>query len=440
MRYTLHVTQLKFRSSMLTQNYITKIEGHGKLKIDFDNNTAKLIVDEGERLFEGLVLGRPYQDIPFIVSRICGICPTSHYLASIKALESALKIVPNHTSVELRKVLLLGQIAQSHILHTFFLALPDYTNVKNVSDLAKKMPAEFSLALKIKSTADQVIKVIGGRAIHPVTPTIGGFYKLPNRSQLVTLRDKLEDNLPGILNLAKFFAGLNYPNHYCENEYLAFQKDDEYAFYDGIVMSSGGHGFEPKKYKEYIKEVVKNYSSAKFATIYGKEFMVGALARVFLHPEKLQKKAANMLNDYFPGHNFPSHNSFHNIFAQIIEILHCFEEMINILNRTIKYGLEESSIVSHTRCVKFDHIGCVAEGIGAIEAPRGTLYHYYKIDKNGLIIDCDIVTPTVQNLSNLEKNTNKLMDNTKNLPQKKREQLIEMLIRAYDPCITCSVH
>jgi len=418
---------------MLTPNYITKIEGHGKLNIDFEKNKAKLIIDEGERLFEGLVLGRPYSDIPFIVSRICGVCPTAHYLTSIKALENAFEITPSKTTIILRKILLLGQIAQSHILHTVFLALPDYINVDNISDIAQKCPAEFAAALKIKTVSDKVVEIIGGRPVHPVTPTVGGFTQYPDKKKLAELRDDLQNNLQNVIDLVNFFAQLRYPKLIRETKYLAMDNDSEYAFYEGDIASNQGYSFKVEKYKNQIQESVRATSTAKFAKHLGSNFMVGALARISLHPHRLNPLARQKLDTFFASDNFPSCNSFHNNFAQIIELLHSFEEMIALLNKVIKAGLGEAKINPITRKKS-------GEGFGAIEAPRGTLYHYYKIDKKGLIIDCDIITPTVQNLFNLEGDANKLLEITGAQNNKKRGKLLEMLVRAYDPCITCSVH
>ena len=156
-------------------------------------------------MFEGLVIGRPYYEIPFIVSRICGVCPVSHYLASIKALENAFDISVNNTSIIFRKILLLGQIAQSHILHAVFLALADYIGVDNISQIAKKCPAEFANALKIKKTSDKIVEVIGGRSVHPDSPIVGGFIKYPLKTELAKLRDEIFDSVNSINNLIKFF-------------------------------------------------------------------------------------------------------------------------------------------------------------------------------------------------------------------------------------------
>lgn len=414
---------------MLTPDYISKIEGHGNLNIDFKRNRANLVIDEGERLFEGLVLGRSYEDIPFIVSRICGVCPVSHYLSSIKAIEAAFKIVPSETSIDLRKILLLGQIAQSHILHTVFLALPDYFNLDSIMELSKKYPDIFSAALKIKTISDEVVKIVGGRAVHPITPTIGGFTKYPMKNELEELRKKLKSTMKDAEVIVNTFSKVKYFNYSRETEYLTMNSVSEYAFYEGDIVSNKGHSFTADKYKEQITETIKFNSTAKFAKRDGKGFMVGALARISNHPQTLAKNAKRYLDDFFPSDHFPSYNPYHNNFAQAIEIMHCFEEMIILLDKFI--GTNQS---------KIDYKIKAGTGVGAIEAPRGTLYHYYEIDKSGIITDCDIITPTVQNLTNLEEDAVWLLKSTNPLPNKKRGELLDKLIRAYDPCITCSVH
>jgi coenzyme F420-reducing hydrogenase alpha subunit len=196
-------------------DYITKIEGHGNLKIDFRKNKAELHIEEGERLFEGILIGRNYKDAPFIVSRICGICPVAHYLASILAIEKAFGVVNNETTINLRKLLLCAQIIQSHNLHLFFLALPDYLNLNSSLELIEKNPAEFHLSLNIKRTMDEVAQIIGGRLVHPVNPIIGGFAKLPTKKQLAKIKNNLEETIDEVEDVVKLFTNLDYPKFSC---------------------------------------------------------------------------------------------------------------------------------------------------------------------------------------------------------------------------------
>lgn len=415
---------------MVNEDYVAKIEGHGKLKINFDDNIAKLEVDEGERFFEALVLGRSFRDVPFIVSRICGVCPTAHYLASIKALEDAMGVTPPGNAIILRNILLMAQISQSHILHAFFLALPDYIGVDNIFAISKKYPSEFKIALKIKKLSDKIVEIVGGRAVHPTTPTVGGFHQYPEKKILQTLKKEINNTLNELNILIDFFAKLHYPELYNETQYLTLSHS-QFPYYDGLVITNGNAKFLPKNYKKEIQEEVVKNSSAKVARFKGKPLMVGAIARLSINKDGLNNHALKRLNKFFDHKEFPSYNPFHNNFLQVVEIMHSFEEIIKLID---SLNFIDSLPAKSSFRIKS------GEGVGAIEAPRGTLYHYYKLDRNGIVMDCDIITPTVQNLANLEIDAKKLLAQTKSLSNKKRSQLLEMLVRAYDPCLTCSVH
>ncbi len=412
----------------LESNLITKIEGHGSLSIDFKKSKSKLSIVEGERLFEALLLGRNYTDAFYITPRICGVCPTVHMITSIKALEKSLGIKVSESTVLLRKILLCGQNIQSHTLHLFFLALPDYLGLPSALAVAEKSPAEFKVALNLKRLGDEIVKTIGGRIVHPLTPTVGGFTKVPERNTLKNLREDLFERIPDAQKTIEIFKKLNYPKMKNETEFLALESREGYGFYSGLVSSNKGNSFDPRDYKKEIIEVIKSYSTAKFSEYKGKGFMVGALARVNINGENLHPRAKKA---FYNSKIFPSSNPFYNNLAQAVEILHFIEEAIKCLDKLLAQKID-NSIVKYK--VKPGY------GVGVCEAPRGILYHTYEIDKNGKIIGCDIITPTAQNLTSIEESANILLKNNSKLSNKKRQKEIEMLIRAYDPCITCSVH
>ena len=418
-------------------NYITKIEGHGKLNINFAKNTAVLEIDEGERLFEGLLLGRNFSDGPYLTARICGICPTAHHLASTKAIEDALDIMPSESTIILRKIMLLAQIFQSHNLHLFFLALPDYYRLDSSLDIAKKFPMEFAIVLRLKQLADEILKTIGGRAVHPITPAIGGFAKKISLSKLSDIRNKINQSIDEAENLISIFENLDYPKFENPSEYLALSglgtKNTTYPLYSGKIISSDYHWSNDNDFNKIFKEEIKPHSTAKFAYRDDKSQMVGALARLIINHESLNPLAKNRLKkakiDIF------AQNPFYNNFAQSIEILNCLEEIKNLIEQFLR---TPQDVMPKKFKIK------AGIGVGVIEAPRGILYHYYEIDENGKIKDINIITPTVLNLANLEKDAQKLILNHVNqdeiLSKVERVREIEMLIRAYDPCITCSVH
>jgi len=400
---------------MITQNFIAKIEGHGELIVDFKNERARLAVHEGERLFEGILVGRTAQEAYWITPRICGVCPVAHNLASLAAIENAYGIEVNETTRLLRLLMKCGQNLQSHILHLFFLALPDYLGVDSGFELEKKNPNVFKNALILKDIADKIIYTVGGRNVHPTTTTMGGFNKIPSKNDLQKLLKFLEKTA----KTAKWAAELS-----CKLEYPALNTDLELvAKKNDKIISNKNETISVKNYKENISEEVKNYSTAKFGKFNNREIMVGALARIAL--SKNSKKIAKKY-----GLNF--NNPFHNIPAQLIEILKYHNLAVKITKKLLIIEMN-SEIIKPS-------LNPLLEGIGAIEAPRGGLYHEIHLNEKGVITYANIITPTVQNLSSIEKSANDLLCQTKNKTEEERKKLLIMLIRAYDPCLSCSTH
>lgn len=410
-------------------DYVNKIEGHGILYINFKKEKTRFEISGGERLFEGLVLEKSAEKIPFIVSRICGICPTVHYLTAIKALEKILDIEPSPSTILLRKLMLSAQIIQSHNLHLFFLVLPDYLKLKKDEAFPEKYPTEFHIALNIKRIADRVLTVVGGRSIHPINPVLGGFSKQITHGQLSDLKFELENTIDEAEYTIELFSKIKYPELKNPTTYLALSSKNEYEIYDGFITSNKKKSFQPSQYQAKLKEKIIPNSSAKVAYLNGKAVMTGALARLNLAVGKLNTKAAAKFKN--SKINLKNFNSFNNIPAQAIEILHFIEESIKIIDQLQKTKIDIEPGPYKLRAGK---------GAGAAEAPRGTLYHYYETNSKGQIIKADILVPTGQSLSNLEKDTQALLKISKGQSQKEKEKIIEQLIRAYDPCLTCSVH
>ncbi len=447
----------------ILDKYICKIEGHGYLKLDYSAAKVQLVVDEGERLFEKLLVGRPYSDAPFITARICGVCPTAHTLASISALENAFQVEVNKDIEHLRRILLAGQIIQSHALHFFFLAAPDYIGLDNALEIADKKPAVFKMALALKEIGDDIVRTIGGRQVHPVTPTVGGFNKKFDRKTLADLKKRVDANMHfavETLDLAQRFKypGDNFqfsihnfqtnPNNQSLNnkkspdsgqarmtgwrpsQYFALTNGINYDVIGGKITSTERVKADVQDYSLNIREKVVAHSTAKHATHNKESFMVGALSRVNLQTKFLNPKAKTAVSK-FKKVKLPSTNPFHINLAQAIEIVHFMEECSKLFGVMID-GKEP--------ILKMPYRARKSEAAGAIEAPRGTLYHWYAVDDKGIIQNCDIITPTVQNLANVERDAEFILENTKKLPEDERYRLLEMLVRAYDPCITCSVH
>jgi len=399
---------------MISNNFIAKIEGHGSLKVEWEKNSVKLHVDEGERLFEGILVGRTAEEAHWITPRICGVCPIAHNLASLAAIENALGIEISETSQLLRDLMKCGQMIQSHVLHLFFLALPDYIGLDRGTELAKKDKKSFAKALALKEMADEIAYLVAGRNVHPTTTTIGGFHKIPTKKGLEKLLEKIKETEENAEWAVKFFSELKYPELKVDLELVA-QKD-------GKIVSNKKGEASINDYKQNLEEELRGYSTAKFGKFQGREIMVGALARL----ANVEHRVSNILDFRNPFHNNP---------AQAIEILEFTkqaEEIIEKLLNNYEDGLRSGELRSPS--------SGTGNGIGVIEAPRGGLYHEIHLDEKGIITYANIITPTVQNLTSIEKSAQALLEQTQNLKKKQRGRLLTMLVRAYDPCITCSVH
>lgn len=416
---------------MIQDKFIAKIEGHGSLTVDWKKNSVKLNVHEGERLFEGILVGRKAEEAYWITPRICGVCPVAHNLASLKAIEAALGIEVTDTTVLLRRLMMAGQIIQSHMLHLYFLSLPDYLGIDSAIELAKKNPLVLNNALALKKVSDYIVYVVGGRSIHPTTTVAGGFLKMPTKQSLKKLAKEVDNMAEAALATVELCASLKYPEIETEIEFVSQVSDselaEEFTVYGVSHIVSNLEGkHEIKQYKKIIEEEIRSYSTAKFGRYQGREMLVGALARLAVQPNGLSPQAKKYLTKV----NFK--NPYHNNLAQGIEILHFQQEAKQIIAQLLNLKLN-SKIVQPSKNPPL-------KGIGAVEAPRGGLYHEIHLDQKGIITYANIITPTVQNLTSMEKSAKAVLEQTKNMTKKERERLLNMLVRAYDPCITCSVH
>lgn len=415
-------------------NHIAKIEGHTGFMakiVKGDIKSAKLEVQEGIRLIEGILIARHFKDMPIIAQRICGICPVVHNLTCIQAIEKALKIEVSIETINLRKLLEWAQIIHSHGLHLFFLSLGDFLDIENDLVLTKKYPKETKKIIQIREFGLELIKIIGGRAIHPLTNEPGGFKKIPSLFEIQKLIKKGEKALSLSLELGEFFSKINIPIFSKISEYVCLKKKGEYAIYDGDIVSNKGLRVPLKKFENNFHEFQKPREIIKRVQSNGKNnYMVGAIARVNNQPDELLPKAKK----YFKSldYELPDYNPFHNVLYQMVEIIHFIEESIKML-----YVLTDSNLGNAlTKKYKIQK----GTGIGAIEAPRGTLYYHVNIGSNGYIKKVNIITPTAQFLSHLEDNARIYLSQILNLTDKEREKKLRALIRAYDPCVSCAVH
>jgi coenzyme F420-reducing hydrogenase alpha subunit len=412
-------------------NHIDKIEGHLGFEASLYNgkiNEAFTDVLEGARMIEGMVRGRPYEDIPIITSRICGVCPVVHNLASIKALESALGVKVNPMVILFRKLILLGEMIQSHMLHVFLLSAPDFLGNTNDLDVVKKYPNEAEAAFLVRDLGTKIMATVGGRAVHPIASEVGGFKILPEKAALEEILKDCKGAMKAALRVHTLVEKIKLPNLSVEVRPMSMS-GSAYEIYEGEIISGQGLRLPLEKFYESIEELQKPKSPVKLTELYNKHYLVGALARVLNQGQFLNPTAKRAFVK-FPAS--AKNNPFYNLPAQSAEVLHFIEETEKIIKQLLALNIPRES--------RQEIKSRAGEGVGAVEAPRGTLLHYYKLDKAGRVVDSNIITPTAQFLNDLDHSLLAYLPQIAKLPEAERAQRIKALVRAYDPCVSCATH
>jgi len=419
-------------------HHVTRVEGHGNIYVNINKGIIEKCewsISEAPRFFEAMVVGRSWSELHHITSRICGICSIGHSLASLKATEGALGISISEQDLKLRKLALHAENMQSHVLHLGFLVLPDLMGVGSVVPLATTNLPDVKTVLQLHRTANEMSNLICGRTTHPQRLIPGGFSKIPSMKELAVLRKKLQDAIPNLQAVAGLFKSLagRFPNFRRETEFIALTDPNEYALYDGNIASSDTGTAPAKEYLVFTNEYVVPRSTAKWAKHVRESYMVGALARLNINYKRLPPKArrtAEMFN-LSPM----CYNPFMNNVAQLVEVVHNVEDSIRLINELEAAGLQTQSDYN-----KPEVKAKAGSGIGAVEAPRGILFHDYTYNAKGICTKANCVIPTNQNHGNIELDMKALLPQILDKPQKDIELTLEMLVRAYDPCISCSTH
>lgn len=417
--------------------HVTRVEGHGNIVLNVKKGKIEKVewqVSEAPRFFESMVRGRSYNELRPITSRICGICSIGHSLASLKATEDALDIEISDQSRILRKLAINAENMQSHILHVGYLALPDFVGVGSVFPLASSEHKGALLkVVQLHRLANEMSDLVCGRTIHPITLVVGGFSHIPSENQLKQLRKRLIESLETVNDVAEFVLGLaeKIPNFTRETEYIALTSDDEYALYEGDIGSSDtGRIVDHHKYKEVMKEYFVPQSTAFHAKHNRDSYMVGALARFNINSKYLSPTAKEVAKLF--GLKPMTYNPFLNTIAQLVEFVHNIDDSVKWIDILLNDGLkDEAPVKAHAQA---------GRGVGIVEVPRGILVHDYTLDKNGNCTQANCIIPTNQNHANIQKDMELFVPQILDKPKKEIELNLEMLVRAYDPCISCSTH
>jgi len=415
--------------------YLTRVEGHGNIVVKEKDGKieCRWEIPESPRFYEAMVRGKPWDKVAHITSRICGICAAGHTLASIKATEDAFGMKPTEQTWLLRMLLNYGEQIQSHSLHAFFLALPDFAGAPSVIHLIPSHKDAVLAAVRLKKLGNDIADLIGGRAVHPCCALVGGFGRIPTEKELLTLKSKLQQGQEDIKLMTTVYASLkkNIPNFERKTEYISLHWDKEYPWIDGDIVSSEAGVVPYREYLKFIHEWVKSYSSAKRAKNVFSSYTVGPLARVNNNYKQLLDSAKEVSEKL--GLKIPSHNPFHSNLCRVVELVHCIDDAIAKIDKLLAKGLKEEGLQVAPRA---------GRGVGAVEVPRGLLVHDYTYDATGHIANANLVIPTNQNHENIEDDFRAWVPSL--IKQKLSDEQIgfnlSMLVRSYDPCISCSTH
>jgi sulfhydrogenase subunit alpha len=418
----------------ISVDHLARVEGHGGITVVLDGEGVSKVefdIFEGIRLFEGLVRGAAVEDVTGIVSRICAICSHGHSVTSLMAIENALGVEVSPQTRKLRDLVYQGSNIESHALHVFCLALPDLLGQPSVISIAALLPEAVKTALRLKKLGNLIQEVVGGRAVHPVNYVIGGFGKTPTTDELLGLKTALEAGLQDCRAVLDVLKGVPVPEFVSEPvRCAAIVPEDEAFFFGDSIQVSGGPRIPMHEYRSLTNEHIVAHSHAKRSSHEGKSYMVGALARLTINGDRiggLARTAWEQLRLAVPSNNIVANN-----IAQAVEMIYSVEHALKLVDDLLEPGIQPESPVPYK----------VRESRGAAgtEVPRGALFYSYEIDAQGRIAAADVITPTAQNLNNAEDQMRATALQGGGAADDVLRHRFEIVARAYDPCISCSVH
>jgi sulfhydrogenase subunit alpha len=418
-------------SKTIRVDYLARVEGEGALYVKIKENKVidvKLKIFEPPRFFEAFLRGRSFTEAPDITARICGICPIAYQMSSCHAMEDACGVRVDGQLRALRRLIYCGEWIESHILHVAMLHAPDFLGYESAVHMAKDHPDLVQKALKLKKIGNELVAFLGGREIHPINVRVGGFYKVPTKSELQSLVEDLKWARDAAYDLALWTGTLEFPDFEQDYEFVALRHPDEYPFNEGRLVSTKGLDIAIREYEEHFVEEHVEHSNALHSVIKGRgNYFVGPLARYNINFDKLPRSVQKAAKD--AGLGPVCKNPFKSIIVRSIETLYACEEALRIIS---EYEMPERPYVEVQPRAG---VGC-----GCTEAPRGILYHRYRIDDTGTILDAKIVPPTSQNQKTIESDLWHFVPKNINLSKEQLTWKCEQAIRNYDPCISCATH
>ena len=419
------------RSRTIRTDALARVEGEGAMHVSIRGKQVehvRLEIYEPPRFFEAFLRGRHFREVPDITARICGICPVAYITSAFNAIEDALGVQPGPAIGALRRLMYCGEWIESHALHVFLLHAPDFLGFDSAWTMARDHREVVEGGLRIKAVGNELLRVVGGRAIHPINTRVGGFYRAPSRRDLDALVPELEAARELAAESVAWVAELPFPEFEQDYEFVALRHPDRYAIENGWLVSGSGLDIGPGEYTEHFSEQQVEHSTALQSRLRdGGTYFLGPMARYSLNSEQLSPLARDAAEA--AGLGPECRNPFKSIIVRAVEILYAFDEALRLIT---EYEPPDPPAV--------EPVPAAATGCGWSEAPRGMLWHRYRLESDGSIAEARIVPPTSQNQARVEEDLREFVAARVDLPDDRLQWECEQAIRNYDPCISCSTH
>jgi coenzyme F420-reducing hydrogenase alpha subunit len=413
---------------------MARVEGEGALTIHLRDGRVedvRLKIFEAPRFFEALLRGRKIAEVPDITARICGICPVAYQMSSCQALEALLGVELPRPLRDLRRLLYCGEWIESHVLHVAFLHAPDFLGFESAFTMAQARPelaARVGAALELKKAGNAIVRVLGGREIHPINVRLGGFYRIPRPDELAPVLEALKAARDTARELVRWTAGLDFPAIEHDYEFVALRHEADYPMNEGRLVSSRGLDIAMGEFAGHFAEYQVSYSNAlQCRRRGGGAYFAGPLARWNLNADRAAPAVRELARE--TGIAWPCRNPYVSIVARSLEVALAVDEAIRLIE-----GLDPA-VDPSVACPPRAGTGC-----WITEAPRGILYHQYEADADGLVTKATIVPPTSQNQRQIEEDLIRLAPSVLDLPEDQAAWRCEQAVRNYDPCISCATH
>lgn len=412
-------------------DYLARVEGEGALYVKLRGDRVvdvKLKIFEPPRFFEAFLRGRSCLEAPDITARICGICPVAYQMSAVHAVEDALGVKVDGQLRALRRLIYCGEWIESHALHIYMLHAPDFLGYPDAIQMARDHREVVERGLQLKKVGNEIIRLLGGREIHPINVRVGGFYRVPERRELDGLEERLKWARDAALETVRWAGQLRFPNFDQDYEVVALRHPEEYPFNEGRVVSNKGLDISAREYDDHFVEEQTPYSNALHSTVVGRgAYLAGPMARYSLNFDRLSPLAQEAARS--AGLGPVCRNPFQSIVVRSVEVLYACDEALRIID---EYDTPERPAVEAGPRA--------ATGYACTEAPRGLLYHRYRVDEAGIILDAKIVPPTSQNQKTIEDDLRHLVPDNIGMSNEALTSLCEQAVRNYDPCISCATH